>query len=816
MVIFGLWVSWLLTAPGAPSLPVDLNVATLAEIRQLPIGLEDAEALAQRLGISVDSALQFPIPEAKAESLYAWIQTRGPLTSFYDLLKIPTVQIGDLARWRDWVIISKVREGKNFALYVERVRERGASEEAPRESYFDEWIGFLTEPINVNRATVDELYSLYRVSLIDAASVVRFVKVLRLRNSRDLRRVPGLSHYGYLNMRNFLTYRDLRRVPVRGWVHMDTYYAPYLATAGSNLSERLRQLEATDPYALDSLLLTQGWSESEVERFHQQLVSEQLYLRSLTPQPSFRVKGRWSVYGRYKVGVLFQRSPYLGTESLVKAFVGVDRWGILRRLLVGNYRLTFGQALLMDNTEESRDRILERPQGLYGDLTSQRSFNLWGVAAQFRFGPVSPTFWVSHAPRHFVPKRDGTPNFYYTGTIIPPTYQDVMKEDLWGIRLAVDLPQPWFPTGTQVAVSTMEIQYPQPLDPDFQDLDLPGDRYTLSPQDGSFYWIGRKRKRFTDLEFRWVRAPVSVELEAAHETHGGTAWLAKGRIQFDAFYINLLLRHYPVNYTNPYMRPFQEDNRFEDTPLEYEYRVLDPLYSGLAGFPMPKPETGIYLETRYQISSQWLIPRAYVDLWRDLTDGLLNYRIQAEIEYRPVFPLRLRLRQKWQKRRNLRGVETTESLTRETTFRAYVLLSNSDYFGIETRYGAVDLKERLNYPNDEISGGFVAFQFTKTLTDKSEIKAGYIVWRTQGMSQWAFEDTGIDFFYGKGAKFYLAIFHRPTPNLGLKFKVRFKNTIFDHNGLFGQDVHTADGTPIYGFSEEEPFHSISLSLDYAF
>ncbi len=800
----------------APPQGVDLNVATLNEIRSLPIGYEDAETLSQELGISLDSALQYSIPQAKAESLYAWIQTRGPLTSYFELLKIPTIQPGDLARWRDVIRISKVREGKNFALYVERVRERGASEEAPRESYFDEWIGFLTEPINVNRATVDELYSLYRVSLIDAASVVRFVKVLRLRNVRDLRRVPGLSHYGYLNMRNFLTYRDLKRVPLRGWVHMDAYYSPYLTTAGSNLSERLQQLEATDPYALDSLLQEQGWSESEIQHLHDQLVAEKAYVQALKPEPSFRAKARWSLWGRYKIGFLYQRSPYLGSQTLLKAFVGIDHLGILRRLLIGDYRLTFGQALLMDNTEESRDRILDRPQGLYGDLTSQRSFNLRGVAAQFRWGAFSPTFWYSQAPRHFIPKPDGSPNFYYTGRFIPPTFENRIKETLWGTRMTYDLPQPWFPTGTQIALSYMEIRYPEAIEPDFQALDLPGDRYRLSPQDGSFYWIGGRKKRFIGAEFRWVRAPVSFEWEAAHEFQGGTAWFAKGRVQFDPFYINILFRHYPVNYTNPYMRPFQEDNRFEDTPLEYEYRVLDPLYSELASFPMPKPETGICMETRYQFSDKWLIPRAYVDLWRDNTDGLRNYRIQAEIEYRPVFPLRLRLRQKWQKRRNRRGVEITESLTRETTFRAYVLLTDYDYFGIETRYGSVDLKERLNYPNDEINGGFVAFQFTKTLSDKSEVKAGYIVWRTQGMSQWAFEDTGIDFFYGKGAKFYLAIFHRPTPNLGLKFKVRFKNTIFEHQGLFGQGIHTAEGRTVLGFSEEEPFHSISLSLDYAF
>ena len=307
-----------------------------------------------------------------------------------------------------------------------------------------------------------------------------------------------------------------------------------------------------------------------------------------------------------------------------------------------------------------------------------------------------------------------------------------------------------------------------------------------------------------------------MEFESAKEQKGGTAFLIKSRFQSDIFYFNILFRHYPVTYTNPYMRPFQEDTRFEDTELEYEYRLLDPMYSELVTFPMPKPETGIFFETRYQFTEKFLTPRTYFDIWRDNTDGLLNYRIQAELEFRPVYPLRLRIRQKWQNRRNPRQLDATSSLTRETTFRAYALLSNYDFFGVETRFASVDLRERRNYPKDEINGGFVAFNFRKNISRKSELNAGYIVWRTNGLSQWAFEDTGIDFLYGNGSKFYLSLLLRPTTNLGMKLKVRFKNSIFPHDGLFGQGIYDPSGKPVLQFVETELFHSIYFSLDYSF
>ncbi len=799
-----------------PALRIDLNRATLQEILQLPIGEEDAQRLAAQEHRSVEEVLQTArIPRAKAESLYVWIRRHGPLRSYYELSRIPTITPGDLKRWKPYIVIVPLREGRNFALYVERIRQRGASEEAPRESYYDEWIGFLTEPINVNRATVDELYSLYGVSLIDAASVVRYARVLRLRHGGDLRRVPGLSYYGYRNMRNFVAYREPRTQRVRGWLHLDTYYSPYLYTAGSDLYERIQQLESTEAGSLDSLLQAQGWSPQEVERFLARLNRERAEAEALQHRPSFRFKGRLSLYGRYRLGFLYRENPYLGPRPQIKAFFELVNLGPLRRLIVGDYRVTLAQALLVDNSEEARSRILDRPYGIYGDQTSQRSFNFEGVAAQLRQGPVAGIFFYSLAPRHFVPKRDGTPNFYYTGTFIPSDFKNRLLEETRGAYVTYDLPLPWFPTGSQVGLGYLQIDYPQALNPDFSEMDLPGDRESLG-DDASFLWVGGKTKRFYNFTFRWVRAPVSLELEAAHEERGGNALVAKGRLQFNPLYFNVLVRHYEPDYTNPYMRPFQEDTRFADTPMERPYRLLDPLYSELATFPMPKPETGFYIETRYQFAPKILTPRTYVDVWRDNTDGLWNYRLQAEVELRPVHPFRIRLKQKWQKRRNRRNLEVTESFTRETTLRMYAILGRGDFVGFEGRYGAVDLKERLSYPEDEINGGFVAANFTKRLSEKSEVRVGYIVWRTNGMSQWAFEDTGIDFLYGDGDKWYIAWFHRPTPNLGLKLKVRFKNTRFPHTGLFGEGAHFADGSPVLGFTEVEPFHSVSLFVDYSF
>ncbi len=770
---------------------VDINTATLEELRKLPV------------------------PAEVVENIYEYRLTHGPFESVYELLDVPGITPQLFKQIKNLVSVTKMEEGRDFSFYVERIRERGASEESPRESSFDEWIGLLAQPINVNKATVDDLYKLDRVSLIDAVAVVKRAKLLNFRHSRDLRRTPGLSYYGYRNMRNFVTYRDLKSEPVRGWISIEADYYNTLFTEGSELSERVENL--SNPEADSTLyknLLNAGWDSLQIANLLARLERERNGLYSLKPTPYFNIKNRLTFFGKVRAGFSYNIDPYKPDRDLKKFFVGLENAGFIKRLYLGNYRITLGQALLFDNTDESRDRILTRPQGLYPDLSRTRSFALMGGAVEFNFGPFCPLFFYSNTKRDAVPDRNGNPIFYYVGSFIPKDYRDLFKEKLFGTSLRADLPSP-FPLGTQIAVNFLQIKYDNPPNGYFEDIDIPFDKDSLSG-DASFTWIANKTKKFYGIEARTVIYPVSIEFEAAKEKDGGSAYLLKGRYQENFFYFNFLFRHYDPDYTNPYMRPFQEDTRFEDTPMEKPYRLLEPIASELSETPLPKPETGFFFETRYQFTRRLLIPRAYIDVWRDNTDGLWNYRIQAAVEFRPIYPLRLRVKQKWQKRRNIRGLSITESFTRETTGRIYALLTDHDFIGLEARYGRVQLTSRMSYPEEEIDGGFVAVTFDHNLSPKSEIKGGAIVWRTNGMSQWAFEDVGIDFLYGDGTKYYISLLERPAKNLSIKLKFRIKESNFPHTGLLGRDIFTSEGKPIYYFTEKESIYSVHFSLDYIF
>ncbi len=804
----------------ALSFKVDINNATLDEIKKLPIGYQDADSVYRSLlkanpdtNITYEDILKtFTIPESKARNIYNYIFFHGGIKSYYELSRVRGVNPGDLARWKECIFISPRKEGRDLIFNIQRIRSRTASEESPRESALDWWILKLIEPINVNRAEVDELYALDRVSLIDAAAVIRYSRILPLRNSRDLRRVPHLSYYGYRNMVNFVKFKDTPPELLNGWANFYISYSPHIYIGESSLDQVISEL--SDTVSRD-LYLETGWTDEQIDSLRERLLSERRYLSTLKADPFYRLKIVGNIQGKFRFGTLYEHGL---SENLKKGFAGVEKIRLsghlfLNKLYIGDLRATFGQGLLLDNSDELRDRLISHARGIFGDITSSSQFAFRGIAAEFKYLGFNPIFVYSKNSRNAILDRDGNPLFYYTGSIVPPTFKDRVSETVFATSLRMNLGGNTLPVGTQVALNFMKLRYDKPFSLRWSDLVKPYARENA--EGGAFYWNLGKENTYGSVEFRMVLFPFSVEMEYARQKSAGSAFLLKTRIQENPYYFNIILRHYDVDYSNPYMRTFQEASRFEYTVLERSYRLNDPLYTGLTGFPVPKPETGFYVETRYQISGKFLFPRIYLDVWRDNTTYLKNYRFQGSVEYRIINPLRIRFTQKIQDRRSSRYLGVTRSLTYENTLRVYYV-SRGTYMGITLRYSRVFLTAREDY-DDEIDGGYLAFDIRRPIGRTLDLRLGSTVWKNDGMSQWGFEDTGIDFMYGNGEKIYVSLVERLAKNLGLRVKFRWKNTYFPHGGLIGQKIYNPEtGEELLWFEEKRKEFRFSMTLDYRF
>lgn len=808
------WILWLLQT----SLLLNLNTAPAESLQQLPIGYEDAVHLAAREGQPLETVLQTAkVPKWKAVRIVTYRTLHGPFSSVYDLYQVPGITSGDIARWKAFLTVHPPTYEGQMIRDVENIRGLAASEEGPRTSAFDYWLYRLRAPIFIKKAKVEDLQSLPGVSLLDAVAAIRYARKAQLFQVSNLRRAPELSSYGYFNLRPFVAIQERPLPPVYGWASVSLDMPDAVVYSTDYLYDRLQQLESQTSDDLSNRLTTAGWSSDQIDTLLARLNAYRDAESTIRTSPYVRFKSVWNVPHGVRGGLAFHQSPFYLEGPVVRLFGEYVSDGPVQRILLGDYRIALDQGVMIDNSEESRDRLFDRDQGVFGDLTASRTMGLRGGFTSMKWNRFHLGLYASKTRRPVLLDRNNQPLFLFTGSFIPKILWDRgVDERVLGGMVDVDLPSP-FLIGSRLRFHLLDIRYSDTLSMRFEDLDLPFDREDFS-YDASIPRTPTDRFRFLGVAFQTVKFPMSLEVEAARQIEGSEGWAFTTaiRIQKPRFFWNIHYRRYDPGFLNPFQRSFQEDNRFEDTPLERPYRLVDPLASALREFPIPKPEEGFFLETRYQIHRKWLIPRFYVDVWRDLGDGLWNYRINVEGEFRPVHPLRIRYRERYQKRQNLRGVGYTQSFSEERALRVFVLLGQG-IAGTELRMSQVDLTPRVDLPRSGMKGGFVSLFLRYDLTSQTQVQAGTAVWTNEGASQWIFEDTGIDFLYGNGSKFYVTVAHALSDRLVSRLKVRMKHTLFPHNVDLDQGIQDVWGRPVEGsFSTPEPSWWISWNLDYFF
>ncbi len=791
---------------------LDLNLATKEEI----YGLQD-------------------IPPKLAENIYTYRYERGAFASFYQLMEVPGMNPQSLKILRPQVAVFPSSDTSNVTRYIAELQDRLAAEESPGYGAVNEWEELLLHPMDINRTSIDQLLTLQNVSPIDAAAVARHIKYSGpIKDWRTLQRnIDGLSHYGFTNMRNYVTIdpREERfyfdgnyRVRLTSDDRIDPGdeddFRYQAASLNSALLAFIPGSAVYDTVTTDKILSQHGWSQSEIDQLKERLQSEYEQLRNARNGLAVQHRLRMDLGGDIKLGYYNQKEPY-EDQGFTKAYVALYDMDPIDKLFIGNYRLTFGQGLAMDNrwsADESLVRRFTRGAGVFGDITSNEEFALRGAALQSGFGNIKPTFFFSSDQKDGILNRDGTVNTYFISAPRYPWYRDVFNEKTYGMNVNWDLSGMMsLPVGTQLGFTAFECKYDKAFRPDPGELDLPGDVNELSDPNFTQLWSGNIRG-IKSGNFRTVVDNLSVEGELAHLNGGGWAYLWTSRLQYETVYLLLLRRHYDVDYDNPYSRGFSEQTKFDDTLLEKEYRLIDPSYKQLVNYPAPKSEDGTYIETRWQINRQLTLTRAYIDFWRNLAYGLDNVRFQGELEYRPVFPLRFRVKQKFQTKYLPKPAEASRSNTRETTLRTFCTLTDRDYFNVELRYGEVRLTPSTAYgSNTLMSGVYLASNWQHNFSPNWDMKAGISSWRTDAMSQWIFEDAGIDFLDNDGMKYFVTISDRLSDNLQARLRIRGKDTRYNYNNIYGPDYNyyfaELPAEVVRDFTDRRDLWKVDLQLD---
>jgi len=360
---------------------VDLNTATLAELKLLPIS------------------------EAQASDIYDYRQYVKIFDSIFDLREIPSIDQQTMDRLKPLVVVSLYIETDDVAVRRQEIRdllERLDSNEGSGEGMADVWEDYLMTPQNVNRMHLDDFMGLPNVSGVDAVAILkRVARGDTIADTRDLRNSQGLSHYGYTNLRSYVFYRE---PPVKNRLMWD-----------ANMQYYTRYYDEGQYDVLHESFLRNDYNAAGVEVPHHKNLSYWGYFGLDELDPDIMMKMRMRYGTNYKLGIMHYSAK--GEESLLSAntesFINDAKWyagyentqlpyldNSRLKVYLGNYRATYGEGLVMENTDYYNARktgfgFSKRLLGITPDLSRTQEFSLKGAAAEFTHPLFGVTAFVS-------------------------------------------------------------------------------------------------------------------------------------------------------------------------------------------------------------------------------------------------------------------------------------------------------------------------------------------------------------------------------------------------------------------------------------
>jgi len=715
------------------------------------------------------------------------------------------------------------------------------SQEGSREEVAEEYLDQLRDPRNINRLSLNDLQSYQNVSPVDAVAIIAArERAGEIENERQLRSSDGLSYWGYRNLRDYVTYQDpIAKGELHGDIQMVTFNTPYLLDDRDILTEPL-------PGTID-------------KDFDHGTMWGLLGLDSANPAVGTKVRLRLG--SQWRGGFLSFRD--VGEKHLNETLKGYAGWRSLGgrsvqldRAIVGNYRVSFGQGLVLDNSDYFVARkdgygYNTRPRTILGDVSRTQEFALRGLALEGHAGPIRGVAFFSRDKKDGLLNPDGTINKYVvmgprpenallqtlqTESLQPFTLRrDAFRETMFGGNLQGQL---W--NGTSIGISGYEARFDQAWNPDVNTIIFTTN--LLEARDRELYQAYDSRqlgkfRRVLGAEFQTVYQNLSVQGEYAKldaNPQNGLdglfgaapeAYTINAYLQYEDLTLFAMWRDYDVGFDNPYARGFSEDSRYEQTLVADPFRDQNPTLAWLAtNNPQMKAERGIYASLRYRVTRNFTISGLDFDAWTREADGQDAQRWVARLEYAPIFPLRFRLRQRF----SSRGEHYQEDFRRfkgwDTRLESIVRLSGYDelrllYSTTKTQFtprgrlsGTVDAGDQVVLGQLGAPGQALQAAITHNVNDRlmfgfsTEIYDGFL---------YNYEDNEFIVVDDNGFRNWFLVRTRFSDTTMLRFKLTHDRPRTRTN-VDIRSFNDPNGIPFEGDNVRQKMTSFRLQLDHTF
>jgi DNA uptake protein ComE-like DNA-binding protein len=679
---------------------------------------------------SLEEVLALPIPEELARRLVDYRDYVRYYLNIYELMDVTGMTAEIFQEIKP--LVSTMPPGNEDSTLQRlsasyRQVQRYLGQEGSSEGLVDEYLDKMRNPENINDMDLFDLMSYQNVSPVDATNIIKARDRLgKFESGRQVRNSEGLRYFAYRNLRDFVVYdesekRDESSSRITGYVQTRYHETP-LANEDGELGNF--GLMSADHVPRTPFLV------GELKPY----------------QPGWLNKMRINDANGMTAGVLFNRE--YGEEDFnetIKGYVGItdQKFGDfrLKSAYLGNFRVAYGLGLVMDNTDFIHFRktgfgFNKRLLGVHGDLSRSYEYHLTGGAMEGSYGPVNASFFVSSGRKDGILNPDGTINRYVTLAPRPepewleervvdgtPTglRRGAFQEDMVGGNIKLMLAP-----GSFIGVTGYEARYDRGWNADettlVADTDLLEARdneiwnsytSTFTDEDGTV--TEHKFRRVLGMEAQTVFNNVSLQGEYAFiqdprnnlfSSKNPDALIVNAFSQWNNLHFLAVYRDYDVGFDNPYNRAFSNDNRYEMTLLSAPYRLKDDMYWALeTATPQPKPEKGLFLETRYRVSQKFTISGLQFDKWQRKADGADMMRYTLKAEYQPIFNLRFRVRHRYSSRSEMNPDDVRAFKNWETRWQVISMLSNYNRIGLSYMTSNVVFPARQRLGGTVVPGG---------------------------------------------------------------------------------------------------------------
>ena len=262
--------------------------------------------------------------------------------------------------------------------------ERWLQSEGNSEGLSDTWLDRYFEPRDINTMNYDDILSLPNISPIDANAVLLQKKRGRINGTFELKNSPGISYYGYKNLIDFIDFEPKEN----DQLHF-------------RISSSIKTTPITTNPDSDGQTMDYYYSDNP-EQFHR--VSS-----------SYFFSDNQSLI---KTGLIFKQSMgednniYTDKKFIEFSYIPIFDSGLrIDKIILGNFNASFGQGIVMENTDYFSPRrsgygFSKRNSGISSDLTRSSQYVFNGIAFQMSSERFRFSYFNSLAPRDAVINQD--------------------------------------------------------------------------------------------------------------------------------------------------------------------------------------------------------------------------------------------------------------------------------------------------------------------------------------------------------------------------------------------------------------------------